>query len=484
MPKKFDVRKTKIVATLGPACDNPEILKKMMFAGMNVVRLNLSHGSYIEQQQRLDRVRTVAIEIGANIAVMVDTRGIEIRTGLLEKGAVELESGSSFTLYTDDRIGNTQGVSITNKTLPKEVQVGEPILFDDGAIELEITKVNEDSIQCRLIHGGILHEHKSVNLPDTQLAASMLSPEYREDIVKEIKFAAENDVDYLAASFMQCAEDVRRLREIMQTYDRRIPIISKIENKAGVINLEKIVAESDGIMVARGDLGVELPLADVPGTQKQIICTTVQNGKPVITATEMLASMERNPRPTRAEASDVANAILDGTSAVMLSGETAIGNYPVETVMMMSNLALRAEESLGEYGFLQKIKPNPSNRVTEAVSDAATSMANKLNAAAIFTLTESGFTSRLISKHRPECPILAITCSRLVARRLALNWGVTPILYKGKPTDDDKIEFAMQRAMELGYIESGDVVISTSGHHQQSGGTDLIRVLTAGACAL
>ncbi|MFK5892989.1 MAG: pyruvate kinase [Pseudomonadota bacterium] len=215
-----------------------------------------------------------------------------------------------------------------------------------------------------------------------------------------------------------------------------------------------------------------------------MIRTTVLNGKPVITATEMLASMERNPRPTRAEASDVANAILDGSSAVMLSGETAIGNYPVETVEMMSNLALRAEESLREYGYLQKVKPNPSNRVTEAVSDAATSMANKLDAAAIFTLTETGFTSRLISKHRPECPILAITSSRLVARRLALNWGITALLYSGQQNDDDKIEFATERAMELGYIESGDVIITTSGHHQQSGGTDLIRVITAGACAL
>jgi len=484
MPQRTNVRKTKIVATIGPASDSPAILKKMMQAGMNVVRINLSHGSYDEQQQRLDRVRAVAKEIGANIAVMVDTRGIEIRTGLLQGGSADLESGNMFTLYTDDRIGNQTGVSITNKTLPKEVSIGDPILFDDGAMELEVIGISDDSIQCRLIHGGTLRDHKSVNLPETRLAASMLSPEYREDIVKEVNFATENDVDYLAASFMQCAADVRRLREIMWEHERRIPIISKIENKAGVKNLEEIVAESDGIMVARGDLGVELPLADVPRTQKQMIRTTVQNGKPVITATEMLASMERNPRPTRAEASDVANAILDGTSAVMLSGETAIGRYPVETVKMMSNLAQRAEAALKEYGYLQQVKPNPGNRVTEAVSDAAATMANKLNAAAIFTLTETGFTSRMISKHRPECPILAITSSRLVARRLALNWGVTPLLYKGNPNDDDKIEFAMELALERGYIESGDVVVATSGRRQQAGGTDLIRVHTAGACAI
>jgi len=456
----------------------------MMLAGMNVVRINLSHGSYDEQQQRLDRVRMVAKEIGANIAVMVDTRGIEIRTGLLQGGSVDLEEGNSFTLFTDNRVGNASGVSITNKSLPKEVKIGDPILFDDGAMELVVTRVTDDSIECRLIHGGTLRDHKSVNLPETRLAASMLSPEYRDDIVKEINFATENDVDYLAASFMQCAADVKRLREIMWDHERKIPIISKIENKAGVKNLQEIVAESDGIMVARGDLGVELPLADVPRTQKHMIRTTVHNGKPVITATEMLASMERNPRPTRAEASDVANAILDGTSAVMLSGETAIGRYPVETVKMMSNLALRAEEALNEYGYLQQVKRNSGNRITEAVGDAAATMASKLNAAAIFTLTETGFTSRMISKHRPECAILAVTSSRLVARRLAMNWGVTPLLYKGSHNDDDKIEFAMEQATNLGYIETGDVIIATSGSHQQAGGTDLIRVHTAGACTL
>jgi pyruvate kinase len=297
-------------------------------------------------------------------------------------------------------------------------------------------------------------------------------------MVQELTFAAENDVDYLAASFVQSADDVNRIREIMLERERRIPIIAKIENKAGVRNLEEIVQAADGIMVARGDLGVELPLADVPSTQKKMIRTTVMNGKPVITATQMLASMEQNPKPTRAEASDVANAILDGTSAVMLSGETAVGSFPVQAVRTMASIALRAEASLREYGYLQKIQPDPSNIVTEAVGQAAVRMAEQLNAATIFSLTETGFTSRLISKHRPDCTILAVTRSRLVARRLAMNWGVVPMLYKDGGDDEAKMAFACQRAKDLGYIRTGDIVIATSGYQQQAGGTDLIRVMT------
>jgi pyruvate kinase len=329
-----------------------------------------------------------------------------------------------------------------------------------------------------VIHGGLLGNSKSVNLPETKLALSAVSPENREDVVKELGFAAENDVDYIAASFIQSADDIHKMREILEERGVRIPIIAKIENRAGVANLEEIVEAADGIMVARGDLGVELPLADVPSTQKNIIRTTVSNGKPVITATQMLASMERNPKPTRAEASDVANAILDGTSAVMLSGETAVGKYPVESVRTLSVIALRAEASLREYGYLQKIKPHPANVVTEAIGQASVGMAANLKAAAIISLTETGFTSRLISKYRPDCPILAITSSRLVVRKLSMNWGVIPILYEGDPTDDARIEFATTRIRELGYATSGDILVATAGQHQRAGGTDLIRVIT------
>ena len=480
MPTAPRFRKTKIIATIGPASDSVEILEAMIRAGMNVARLNLSHGTFAEHEERLERIRTVASRMGAHIAIMVDTRGIEIRTGKLENGTAELTAEGSFTLYTDGRPGDSSGVSVSNRSLPEEVEAGTPILLDDGAMELEVTAVEDGCIHCKVIHGGLLRENKSVNLPETELALSSVSPEYREDVVKELTFAAENDVDYLAASFVQNAGDIERMREILLTHERVIPIIAKIENRAGLGNLESIVEAADGIMVARGDLGVELPLAEVPGFQKKIIRTTVSAGKPVITATEMLASMERNPKPTRAEASDVANAILDGSSAVMLSGETAMGKYPVEAVRTMAVLAIRAEASLREYGYLQKITPNPSSRVTEAIAQSAVSMAHNLGSSAIFSLTDTGFTSRLVSKHRPECPILAIMRSKLVARRLAMNWGVTPIRYDGGGDDEAKLEYALREARRLGFVAVGDTVVVTSGYQQTAGGTDLIRIITVG----
>ncbi len=478
MTKSPELRKTKIVATVGPACDRAETLKAMFAAGMNVARLNLSHGTYQDHEERLERIRTLAREAGANIAIMVDTRGIEIRTGKLENGTAELQAGAEISLFAESRVGNAQGVSVSYRKLPEEVSARTPILLDDGAIELEVIAVRQGEIRCRIVHGGLLRENKSVNLPETTLSVSAVSPEFREDMVQELTFAAENDVDYLAASFVQSAEDVQRIREIMLERERRIPIIAKIENKAGVRNLEEIVAAADGIMVARGDLGVELPLADVPSTQKKMIRTTVMNGKPVITATQMLASMEQNPKPTRAEASDVANAILDGTSAVMLSGETAMGRYPVQAVGTMAAIAQRAEASLREYGYLQKIQPDPAYKIAEAVGQSAVRMAEQLNAAAIFSLTETGSTARRISKHRPESPIIAVTRSRLVVRRLAMNWGVIPVLYGAGGDDESKMVFACQRAKELGYVQPGDIVVVTCGSQQQAGGTDLIRVMT------
>ena len=471
------VRKTKIVATIGPACKSPAMLKAMIEAGMNVARLNLSHGTHASHSEQIKILRTVASKLGRHIAIMIDTRGIEIRTGKLEGDSAKLKPGGNFSLYTDVRPGDANGVSISYLKLHEEVRRGTPILLDDGAIELEVEKVTDGVINCRVIHGGRLGNSKSVNLPETQLAMSAVSPENRDDIVKELSFAAENDVDYIAASFVQSADDVYKMREILIERGVNIPIIAKIENKAGVANLDEIVEAADGIMVARGDLGVELPLAEVPTTQKLIIRTTVRNGKPVITATQMLASMERNPKPTRAEASDVANAILDGTSAVMLSGETAVGKYPVESVRTLSTIAMRAEASLHEYGYLQKIKPNPANVVTEAIGQASVSMAANLKAAAIVSLTESGFTSRLISKHRPDCSILAITSSEMVARKLSMNWGVIAVLYQGEPSDDARIEFAISVVKKLAYADTGDILIITAGHHQLTGGTDMIRVV-------
>lgn len=478
MPAAPQFRKTKIIATIGPASDSPQTLKEMIRAGMNVARLNLSHGSYQEHQKRIQRIRKVAAELGTHVAVMVDTRGIEIRTGKLVEPSVFLSVDNPFTLYTDDRIGDKTGVSISNHSLPEEVAPGTPILLDDGALELEVVKVANASIHCKVIHGGRLRANKSVNLPETNLALSSVSAEYREDVVRELTFAAENDVDYLAASFVQNAADIIRMREILLSRGRSIPIIAKIENRAGLGNLESIVEAADGVMVARGDLGVELPLAEVPGFQKKIIRTTVTNGKPVITATEMLASMERNPKPTRAEASDVANAILDGSSAVMLSGETAMGKYPVMAVKTMATLAIRAELYLREYGYLQTILPNPANRVADAIAQSAVGMAHNLGAVAILTLTDTGFTSRLVSKHRPDCPILAVTRAERVARRLSLNWGVTPILYESGGDDQAKMEFALNAAQRMGFIAAGDMVVVTSGSRQTTGGTDSIRIIT------
>ena len=471
------LRKTKIVATIGPACDSPEKLEQMLRAGMNVARLNLSHGTFEGHQRMIGRIREVAKKLGHHVAIMIDTRGVEIRTGLLREKKVELERGAEFTLYVGDEPGDVHGVSMTYANLPNEVAIGAPILLDDGAIELQVAATTPTEIRCKVVHGGTLGERKSINLPDTRLKLATANPENREDVKKELDFASANDIDYIAASFVQSADDIRTMREILRENVRDIPIIAKIENKAGIDNLEEIVLEADGVMVARGDLGVELPFGEVPEAQKRMIRTTVMNGKPVITATQMLASMENNPKPTRAEASDVANAILDGTSAIMLSGETATGKYPVEAVRTMSDLALRTESYLGEFGYLQKILPNPSNVVTEAVSQAVVTMVKQLNAAAVFSLTDTGFTSRLISRHRPECPIFAITGSVTVARKLSMNWGVTALLCEPGISDQERISYGVERARELGFVDSGDVIVATWGYRHSAGGTDMIRVL-------
>ncbi|MGB5199347.1 MAG: pyruvate kinase [Sedimenticolaceae bacterium] len=471
------VRKTKIVATIGPACDSPHTLEAMIRAGMNVARLNLSHGTLDEHHARLVQIRQAAESLGTNVAIMIDTRGVEIRTGRLEARNIELLPGTTFNLYTDGRIGDSAGVSVSYVKLYEEVRPRTPILIDDGAIELEVSSIEPGTIHCQVVHGGMLGESKSVNLPDTRLSLSAVSPENRDDVIRELGFAAENDVDYIAASFVQSDEDILRMRDILAERNVEIPIIAKIENRTGMANLEAIVDAADGVMVARGDLGVELPLAEVPGAQKRIIRTTVSRGKPVITATQMLASMEHNPKPTRAEASDVANAILDGSSAVMLSGETAVGKYPVRAVETMHTLSLRAEADLAEYGYLQTITLHPAHVVTEAIGQAAVRMADQIGAAAIFSLTETGRTARLVSKHRPGCPILAITRSTAVTRRLCMNWGVLPIQYVGDQTDEEKVGFGIERAKALGYLRSGDIVVATAGQSERAGGTNVIRVI-------
>ncbi len=484
-PQKF--RKTKVIATIGPACDNDRTLREMMSAGMNVARLNMSHGSVSSHAETLGRIREAARSLDTTVAVMVDTRGREIRTGKLQEGKLLLERNQSYSLFSDGRgghlgdtlgnaLGNGRGVSTTHPTLSKHLKAGDRVLIDDGQIELIVTETSADEIRCRVECGGVLRDSKGVNLPDNDAAYDSLAP----NDAREIEFAAANEVEYIAASFIRNADEIHALHRQVKELGADIPVIAKIENRAGVDNIDGIIAAANGIMVARGDLGVELEMGKGPTIQKRIIRATVSNGKPVITATQMLDSMERNPRPTRAEVSDVANAIFDGTSAVMLSGETAAGRRPVEAVQTMVALALEAEAGLKQYGYLQQINPSPSNEVTEAVAQAAITMANHLNAAAILALTETGLTSRLISKYRPESPILAITSSQRVVRRLAMNWGVLAIHYAAGGSDEAKIQFAMSRAGELGYVKPGDLVILTAGSSHQAGSTNLIRVLTVG----
>ena len=433
----------------------------------------MSHGDTSSHAQTVEKIRQAASECDAIVAIMIDTKGREIRTGQVEGGEVMLERHQTFTLYGDNRMGDSLGVSISYNGLHKHAKADHRVLVDDGQIELRVVSVDEGEVHCQVECGGPLRNTKGVNLPDTTSALDDID----YDTSREIKFAAEQGVDFIAASFVRNAAEIHGMRASLRHHDADIPIIAKIENREGVENIEEIIEAANGIMVARGDLGVELSMGEGPTIQKRIIRATVSNGKPVITATQMLDSMERNPRPTRAEVSDVANAIFDGSSAVMLSGETASGSRPVEAVQTMVGLALEAEESLREFGNLQQIKPNPSNEVTEAVAQASITMANHLNASAILALTETGFSSRLISKYRPDCPILAITSSSVVAHRLALSWGIYSTLYTESGSDDDKVAFALQSAKRIGQVETGDLVILAAGSSRQAGSTNLIRVI-------
>jgi len=465
---------TKVIATIGPACDDIPRLKSMIEAGMNVARLNMSHGDEISHGETVTRIRQAAAECGVSVAIMVDTKGREIRSGKVVNDQVFLNANEAFTLYSDDRIGDESGVSISLKGLDRHAQAGHRVLVDDGQIELRVESVVAGEVHCRIVTGGVLRNNKGVNLPDTTAALDDI--EY--DSARELRFAAEQTVDFLAASFVRNAAEVRGIRAQLRELGADIPIIAKIENREGVDNIEEIIDAANGIMVARGDLGVELSMGEGPTIQKRIIRATVANGKPVITATQMLDSMERNPRPTRAEASDVANAIFDGSSAVMLSGETASGSRPVEAVRTMVSLALEAEQSLREFGTLQQIKPHPSNDVTEAVAQAAITMANHLNSAAIIIMTETGFSARLVSKYRPDCPIVAVTFSREVVHRLAMSWGIYSFHYTGEDSDEGRLAFALETAKRIGQVEPGDLVILTTGPSRQAGSTNMIRVLT------
>jgi pyruvate kinase (EC 2.7.1.40) len=472
------LRKTKIVCTMGPASENPEILKEMIAAGMNVARFNFSHGDHEEHKSRMDRVKQISGELGANVALMLDTRGPEIRLGKFKDGPVELKKGQVFILTTRDIEGDSSIASINYKELLRDVKKGSKILIDDGLVALEVVRVDGEDIICNVQNSGTISDHKGVNVPGTKLNIPAITEKDIDDII----FGIQQGIDFVAASFIRKAADVLEIRRILEENDGEdIQIISKIESQEAVENIDDIIKVSDGIMVARGDLGVEIPVEEVPLVQKQIIKKCNKAGKPVITATQMLDSMMRNPRPTRAEVTDVANAILDGTDAIMLSGETAAGKYPVESVKTMARIAEKTESSIDYINILRTVDIGSTVNITNAISHATCTIAEDLNANAIITVTRSGYTARMVSRYRPSSDIVAITPDERVLKKLSILWGVNPVLAPRMESTDEMIDKSVEVAQEKGVIKSGDVVVITAGIPVGlMGTTNLIKVHIVG----
>ncbi|MBC7324267.1 MAG: pyruvate kinase [Moorella sp. (in: Bacteria)] len=452
------MRHTKIVCTLGPASSRVEIIKGMIRAGMNVARFNFSHGTHAEHGARMAAVRQAAAELGARVALMLDNKGPEIRLGEI-RGQVTLQDGDEVILTTKPVIGDARRLPVNFAGLPGDVRPGQTILLDDGLIELEVLETGDQEIRCRVRHGDVISSHKGVNIPGAEISLPFLTDQDIEDL----EFGLAQGIDFIALSFVRTAADVLVARRELEKRGARIAIIAKIENQAGVKNLEEILQVADGIMVARGDLGVEIPVEEVPLVQKKIIAACNRSGKPVITATQMLESMIHNPRPTRAEASDVANAIFDGTDAIMLSGETAMGRYPVEAVATMARIARRAEKGL-PYGDLLLKKGLAAERTaTDAISHASCTIAYELGAAAIITPTASGSTARRVAKYRPRAPILATSPNEKVLNQLCLVWGVEPLLVEPSDGTDEMVNAAVAAAILSGQVKQGDLVVITAG---------------------
>jgi len=473
------MKKTKIVGTIGPASESEHILRELFKNGLDVCRLNFSHGTHEEHKKRIDNIKKVRKELNMPIGIMLDTKGPEIRLGDFKEGSIEIQEGDIFTLTTREILGDKNIVSISYKGLPKDVKKGCKILIDDGLVELEVLEIIDDTdIKCLALNSGTLKNHKGVNVPNVKINLPAVTKKDIEDII----FGIENEVDFIAASFVRKASDVLEIRKILEENNGDfIEIIAKIENQEGVDNIDEILATADGIMIARGDLGVEIQTEEIPLVQKELIKKANLVGKPVITATQMLDSMIRNPRPTRAEVTDVANAILDGSSAIMLSGETAAGKYPVESVKTMYNIAIRTEASLDYSAILGSKFTISELSTTNAISKATCTTAMDLGASAIITATSSGYTSKAISKFRPKAPIIAATTSEVVMRRLSLVWGVYPVLSPYSDSTDDVIELSIQAAMENNYVKEGDLVVITAGIPVgTSGSTNLIKVHTIG----
>ena len=470
-----NIKRTKIVCTLGPASDKEEILRELVKSGLNVCRFNFSHGSHEEHKERMDLVKKVREELGQPVAILLDTKGPEIRTGNFDEPEVLLEEGQKFTITMKDVVGNKEMCTVSYKGLVNDVVPGDTILIDDGLVGLKVEEINGDDIVCIVENSGIVKNHKGVNVPGVKINLPALT----EKDIKDIEFGISEGIDYIAASFVRKASDVLAIREVLENNNAtHIQIISKIENQEGIDNIDSILQVSDGIMVARGDLGVEIPTPEIPIAQKMMIKKCNQLGKPVITATQMLDSMMRNPRPTRAEVTDVANAIYDGTDAIMLSGETAAGKYPVEAVKTMATIAKRTEETL-KYNELLKKRKIEDVTVTNAISYATCTTSADLNAKAIISFTTSGHTARMVSKFRPQCPIIATTEDEGVMRRLALVWGVYPVKTSHVGNTDDLFTTSIASAKEKKYLENGDLVVITAGVPSGiSGTTNLIKVHT------
>lgn len=468
------MRKTKIICTIGPASESEERLKELMLAGMNVARFNFSHGSHEEHKKKFERVIKVSNELGLHVATLLDTKGPEIRLKDLEGGKAELVSGQKFILTTDEILGNHEKVSITYKNLKNDISVGTTILIDDGLIEMVVDEIEETDIICTVINGGPISNHKGVNVPGAILSMPYISETDRSDIL----FGCDMGYDFIAASFVRCKEDVLEIRQILDEHNSHMKIIAKIENMQGIRNLKDILTVSDGIMVARGDMGVEIPMEEVPVVQKQMIKMAEAQGKHVITATQMLESMIKNPRPTRAETTDIANAIYDGTTAIMLSGESAAGLYPVEAVRTMAKIAERTEQDIDYKGRMKKRENIDGFDVTTAISHATCTTAIDLKAAAIITVTISGFTAGMIARYKPYCPVIACSVSPRVCRQMALSWGVIPMWIARESTANDLFEVAVRATQEAGYIKKGDTVVLTAGVPLGvAGNTNMLRVV-------
>ena len=467
------LRKTKIICTLGPAVDNEDMIRALIRTGMNAARFNFSHGSHEEHLNRLNLLKSVRDSMGRPVAAILDTKGPEIRIRSFETKSISLEAGDSFTLTTREVQGNGSLVSVTYPELHKEVSVGQEILIDDGLVALKVEEINGQDIRCVVENGGALSANKSINIPGVHIHLPALT----EKDVSDIRFGVENDFDFIAASFVRRAADVQAVREVLDRFGgQEVRIIAKIENQEGVDNIDEILEAADGIMVARGDLGVEIPAAKVPILQKQIIRKGLQAGKPVIAATQMLDSMMRNPRPTRAEVSDVANAVFDGTSCVMLSGETAGGKYPLEALTAMVNIVEEAEQSIHYWRQFEKRRVIPASNINDAITHTCCLTAKDLEAKAILAATNSGRTARMICRFRPACPVAALTMHEKVRRQLAICWGVIPFL-TGEVTSTDRIfSLSAEVALKERLVQNGDTVVITAGVPLgKSGSTNLIK---------